>query len=423
MNHMGTTISPRQQLAFGFIQARKYMPYLADALNNLLRRQMTPEMEAAIIQLHGAATLAVTETGVLLWAESWVTKHEPIEIGFGLAHEVMHVLLAHHKRHKAIEVPAEHVVISNWAQDACINESLRSVFGEKVMREAVYPEALKQPLKLTWEERYRLLLQNKPPSNGKRGVGQGACGGCAGNPMPGEAAHRGEGRSEAQIERVKRAVANAVHEHAKAKGIGTVPGELQRWADDVLTPPRIDWRTKLGRLVRGSMAHRAGSQTHTWTKMSRRQGGVGFGLGKPIVPALHAPQPRVGVVVDTSGSMSAKELTDALIETRGVVLTAGGDVMFAAVDARVHELQPVRSIQDAMKLLKGGGGTDMRPGIDGLVKSRVHVGVVMTDGYIPHPGDDPGIKIIWVIVGGNTEFTAPFGDVVFIEPEQKQEAA
>lgn len=415
-------IAPRQHLALGFMAARAKLPYLADALNNLLRRPMPETMEAQMRALGMTPTMCVTETGIMYWSEAYVKGREIPELAFAITHEVMHVLLAHHKRSKAIEVPAEHFQLANSAQDACINEGLRSVFGEKIGRDAIYPDTLRQPEKLVWEERYRLLLKQQPPQKQPR-VASGACGGCAGNPMPGEEGGKSEGRSEAQLERVKRSVAAAVQEHVRTKGMGSVPGDLQRWADVVLAPPKIDWRTKLGRLVRDAMVFRPGSQMHTWTRMSRRQGGLGFGVGRPIVPALHAPQPRVGVVVDTSGSMGRAELTDALTETRGVVLAAGGDIVFAAVDAVVHELKPIKSIQDAVQLLKGGGGTDMRPGIDGLVKAHVHVGVVVTDGYIPDPGENPGIKIIWVIVGGNETFTAPFGEVVFVEPEGAREAA
>ncbi len=61
----------------------------------------------------------------------------------------------------------------------------------------------------------------------------------------------------------------------------------------------------------------------------------------------------------------------------------------------------------------------MRPGIEALAgrKPSPEVCVVLTDGFIPHPGDEPAFRVVWCIVGGNQTFQAPWGDVVIVDEE------
>jgi predicted metal-dependent peptidase len=128
--------------------------------------------------------------------------------------------------------------------------------------------------------------------------------------------------------------------------------------------------------------------------------------------------PRVALVVDTSGSMGSREIEDALTEARGILEAVGAEVTFVACDADVHELRPVSTVRDAMRLLKGGGGTDFRPAFEALsaVKPRPEVVIFATDGYGPAPHvQPPGMNTIWLLVGGNKNPPAQWGECVVIK--------
>ena len=53
--------------------------------------------------------------------------------------------------------------------------------------------------------------------------------------------------------------------------------------------------------------------------------------------------------------------------------------------------------------MKGGGGTDMRPGMEAFKKQGFEPVICITDGYIPDPGGDPGYHMIWCIAPGGTD--------------------
>lgn len=75
-------------------------------------------------------------------------------------------------------------------------------------------------------------------------------------------------------------------------------------------------------------------------------------------------------------------------------------------------------------MLKGGGGTAMAPALEALEKARPRpqVVIVCTDGYIDNP-PKPSFEVIWCIVGGNTSFKMEYGEAVFVEIDEKEQAA
>lgn len=454
-------LSPRLKLAAAVTRVvdskSGWMPYFHAALTGLIRVESTDG---------SVPTLAVSKFGVLYWNAAWVAAH-PVEIvAMGLAHETMHVMLKHHERAEALGIRWEpgapvsedlqrRAELANIAEDACINEQLREVKvpqdkgGEAVLplpAEWIYPERLKQDKGLVFETRYRLLLQTPPPPSkgggggqgkpGKdkgEGVGQGNCGSCSGHPSKGEPAGakgKAEGRSEAEMDRLRRQVAGAVKEYA-SKGRGTVPAGLQRWADELLAPPKVDWRTHLAQAIRASIAYRSGSVSLTWQRPSRRQGGLGFGVGVPILPALHAPVPRVAVVVDTSGSMGSGKgspLAQAASEIRGVLRDVGAAVTVVAIDADVHEIRECATIEDACSSLKGGGGTDMTPAFTKLSerKPQPEVVIVLTDGWIGsgYPTVEPDwCRTVWCVVGESAQHPCPWGETIIVDGEVADDEA
>ena len=242
----------------------------------------------------------------------------------------------------------------------------------------------------------------------------GWCGSGAGRPLPDEPEADGKGRTQAEIERVRRDVAEAIKADA-AKGRGNMPGGWTRWAETQLAPPKIPWQTKLAKIARGAVEWAAGAVDYHYRAPSRRQAGVGFGPGRPVLPALFAPRPEVLCVVDTSGSMGKDELTAGLREIRGVLNRTSARVTFAAADAAVHEVKTVRTWQEILPLLKGGGGTDFRPAFEmaSARKPRPQVIIFVTDGDGACPAEAPmGIRTIWLLVGQHRRKPCEWGEQI-----------
>jgi len=251
-------------------------------------------------------------------------------------------------------------------------------------------------------------------------VGGGWCGSCAGNPLPDEPKEDKDGRSKADLQRVRREVAEAVRE-AASRSRGSVPGGWARWAEDFSKPPKIPWQQKLARFARAAVAYRPGAGDFTYRKPSRRQGGIGFGAGRPVLPAMHSPKPEAAIIVDTSGSMGTAQLETAIREARGILLACGTGVTFLACDAEVHAMKPVKHWKEMLGLMKGGGGTNMRPAFEEVSKMRKRPDVVIciTDGYIGDPGPEPrDYKVIWLSVAAPDRF-AEWGEFVYAEPVEE----
>ena len=417
------SLTPRDKLAAAITRVRDpqkgLAPYFGATLAGFVRRESTE-----------TPTLGITKHGVMLWNPQWVSTQSVDRLAAGLMHEVMHFVLHYHDRAKTLGiVSAEDHQLGNLAHDACINEDLRKAKLD-VGSDWIFPESLGQPEGLVFEERWRLLKQQQQKGGGKQGQGQpqqsqglgkGQCGSCAGNPAPGEPSDggRSEGRSEAEMERIRRQTAEAVRE-CVAKGRGTVPDSLKRWADEILAPPKVDWRRKLARAVRSAVAA-AGAQDLTFGKISRRQAGLGFGVGAPIVPSLRGYKPSVAVIVDTSGSMGEIELSAALSETKGILSAVGAQVDLCVCDAAVHGYKSVRRWDEALAMLKGGGGTDMAPAFEEISKQRKRPEVIVciTDGHIGDPGPEPAYaRVIWLLVGRYVnEKPSEWGEVIRVEPE------
>jgi predicted metal-dependent peptidase len=244
--------------------------------------------------------------------------------------------------------------------------------------------------------------QQKPQKPGD-GDGDGSGDGQPGSGGGGSTSDEVQGRSEAEIESIRRSTAEQVRQQGE-RGRGNVPGGLLRWAEDKLGPAQIRWQDKLARCVRGSIAELEGNTDYWYQRCSRQQGALGFGEGVPILPAMFSPKPKVAVGVDTSGSMGTEDLETALRETQGVIKAVGGDIRFLACDAAVHSNKKVKNIKEVMGLMKGGGGTSFKPifkAVEDLKpRDKPDVFIFITDGGGDAPMLPPkGIKVIWVLCG------------------------
>lgn len=211
----------------------------------------------------------------------------------------------------------------------------------------------------------------------------GRCGSCAtGVPESWEKSDDNSGLTKAQAAQALRVTAQEI-----ARNISDVPGHLRRFAEERLAPPRVDWRRELASAVRAAISSKAGACDYSYSRPNRRQGRVGN--GSIVFPALRQPTPTVAVVVDTSGSIRDSELQMSLRQIEEIIRNTGNDVTVLAVDT---EVTSKKRVANTRKLdLVGGGGTDMRVGIDAALKSKPtpDVVVVLTDGYTPWPNHAP----------------------------------
>ncbi|BBN50774.1 DUF2201 family putative metallopeptidase [Mycobacterium avium] len=390
------TAEEREAFRVVRLVAFQQMPYYAAGLFSLIP-----------VAVPGYGTWAVDrwwrvylDPALLLGESAWPVR----EAGGVLCHELNHLLRLHADRATALPQPYRHDVW-NLAADAEINDDLLDA-GVELPEGVVTPDAIGCADHGLAEDYYEHLCDDQDDlgdagGDASGGDGEPSCGSGAGlAPVPGElppaqAVDGQTGVDDATGGVIRRQIAEAVRD-AAGSGRGTVPAGLQRWANGVLTPPKVPWQRVLRSLTRQAVVEAAGRVQFTYTRPSRRQSP---GL---ILPSMRGPKVRVAIVLDTSASMSNADLMAGLSEIRGVLKSTGisGDhVTLLTCDAANGTPQRVRRVDDIV--LTGGGGTDMRVGIAAAdaLRPPPHVTIVVSDGDTPWPTNPPRSKLICVIVG------------------------
>jgi predicted metal-dependent peptidase len=387
-------------------------PYIASVLWNLRP-----------VEKPGIGTMGVDEHWRLYYDPAIGEKWTEQEITGVLFHEVNHILRGHQIDNRAKPymhcTPPnqscakchEHSQRWNWAADAEINPGLQKL-GFKLPEDGIYPSKFGLPDGLLSEEYYDLFDKQKMPppcqhGQGQPGNGKGpkhphpGCGGVAGNKQTYEDGEPAEADkiSDTEKDLMIRDVAKKIEDHVKNRG--NVPAGLERWADQLLHP-KVNWRKELKASARRQLNEVAGKREYSFKRPHRRQS-----ISKTILPTLRDFNPRIGVIRDTSGSMSDKDLARSISETRGILDSMGGTVVDIEVDCQVHAVKEIKKVREIK--LQGGGGTDMGVGIDhaATLKPALDICVVITDGYTPWPSTQPPFKCIVVLTQEGTQKDVP----------------
>lgn len=188
---------------------------------------------------------------------------------------------------------------------------------------------------------------------------------------------------------------------------GKVPGGLLREAKNILEP-QIDWVDEFLSMFRAITTKHSGYSNYSYSRPSRRSSGSAF-----ILPVLrNPPSPEVAVVLDTSGSMDeSKEIAMALAEMEEILnrvtrFSESQSIKIINCDSASTEVAIVRDLDDFE--IVGGGGTDMRVGIQAAaeLKPRMNIIMTITDGFTPWPIDPPAenpyATYIALLVGSRT---------------------
>ncbi len=336
-----------------------------------------------------------------------------------LVHEVHHVLRDHSTR-----APKQAQGMDwNIAADAEINDDLGSegytLPGspmpklEPGQKGYIMPACLGMAENLTAEEYYARIknimdkqaMENTTGEGTPRRVGEGACGSVADGKGQGhelgsdDPKNPGVGTLERDL--IRRGTAQDILDAAKQQG--NVPASLARWAKEHLHS-EVDWRRELAAIVRRHLARARGSVDYTYHKPSTRR--TISSEGKDfILPSMYAPVPNIAVVVDTSGSISDKDLAQAMAEVEGILKKANAimGVHLIACDSEATYCGRILDAKAAQGKLTGGGGTDMGVGIRMAEQYKAEITVVLTDGYTGWPSEAPRTRVIVCLIGAGSQ--------------------
>ena len=197
--------------------------------------------------------------------------------------------------------------------------------------------------------------------------------------------------------------ANLVSQNA-----GTLPGEIERKLEAIRNP-KHDWRSVLTNFIHEEV------NDYSFSPPDKRFEGDFF---LPDFNDVDVTVKNILFMVDTSGSMSEKMITEMYSEIHGAIEQFNGKLSgwLGFFDAVVVPPQSFDSIEK-FKLIrpKGGGGTNFSV-IFQYIKDKMQDNmpkavVILTDGYANFPDvkETMGIPVLWVI---NTDVKPPYGQLL-----------
>jgi predicted metal-dependent peptidase len=176
------------------------------------------------------------------------------------------------------------------------------------------------------------------------------------------------------------------------KSRGTVPGEMASILDKINTveEARFDWRGYLRRFAGGSVK--------VYTKKTRRK----YNKRYEDNPGLKIKQRKhVLVAIDTSGSVSSKELLEFMQEINHIYKT-GADVTVAQADTAIRNIAAYNPNNDYK--IYGRGGTSFDPVVEYYNENsrKYSCLIYLTDGEAPAPESVKG-RVLWALSSISTK--------------------
>jgi predicted metal-dependent peptidase len=349
-------------------------------------------------------TMGVDAKGNCFYADEFVSSLTKDEVRGTLCHEVLHVALLHHSRRGS-----RNADVANIAQDIVVNMMVRkasltlpkgvidvntSTDVCELTLEGVRMQIQKVSERL-WEDIYNEIMQSlkasgKSPKEGMRNRQMGFDVHFDGD------GETGEDMSPQEVEAAERKWQKALCDACTyAKQQGKMPLGMQRIIDEILQP-KVQWKSLLLKYMRPHMT----PVDWSYHKPHRKSQ-----LLEVFLPVTLKEAIEVEVVVDTSGSIQQKDLTEFVSEIVGIAKSFPNVTMWITFcDAEVQTRYKIDN-GDIPKILaceaKGGGGTSMEKALDHINKNnpQIPLVIVMTDGYDSYERKqrDYPFEVLWVI--------------------------
>lgn len=381
---------------------------------------------------------AATDGQRIIFSPDFMDELSDAELDFIMMHEILHIALQHCLRGTSYDqgifnIACDIVVNSNILKENQMNKASITLkkYGESMH---IAPDG-KEGFNYTAEQVYHMLSDGKKKTSSGGGGDKtdksknasGGNGGAGPNSKKGNAPgnsgfddHSKWGSlkdedgslSDAWVKRVEDAAA-AISVINAARGRGTMPLCIERLLKE-LHSPTVDWRTLLNNFIQTEICD------YSFSPPDRRFDGTGFYL-----PDYNEPEDRLDNIlfmVDTSGSMSDKDIADAYSEIKGAIDQFNGKLRgwLGFFDAKVVKPLPFENADDIISIRpKGGGGTRfdiifkyVREEMEDIPPASI---VILTDGCAPFPeeSDARGIPVLWVI--NNDRIEVPWGKVARIK--------
>lgn len=337
------------------------------------------------------------------WLEELKAQYGLSVVSAIIAHEVMHCALNHLTRRGTRDIK-----LWNYAADYAVNIILYEA-GLRLPQGALLDHKYKD---MPAEQIYEQIAQKSAEQNGFKPNGdiiddhsvwqKSVCG-----IKDNQNACNGSGTflsdsAKAIEEEWKARVAAAVQ---AARNQGRFPAGLERLTDALLKPC-IPWKEVLADYMERIC------REYVWGPFDRR-----FTYSGTYIPSTGQDGlNEIVVALDTSGSVSQKELSQFLAEVKAIADIGANTLHIVFCDASIGAWYTVELGEDLPHIkATGGGGTDFRPVFRAIEEKNVYPSVLIyyTDGYGSFPEKQPDYPVLWALAKNHKE--PPWGAVIVVE--------
>lgn len=366
----------------------------------LMDKKLSSEVPIAAVGISSRITLLINP-------KTFNPLPKEVRVGI-LMHECYHIIHNHIARSKSVSKTFNKAL--NIAADRAINEHLH-VLTKNNKLTATIPdefditidgkvEKMKPVTKKNFQDTYKdkVVLDNETMEYYYKFLKENAKQGKDGEPgdfggdMETIDDHDGWGDSDVSAEQAEEITKRVLNKAADRTKAGSIPGDVQK-ALDKLNSSVVPWRHVLQRFIAKCVDLNIDS--------SRKRRSRRFGIIHP--GTIKEPKLRLGIAIDTSGSVSDKYLTQFFTEINKIY-NMGIEIYVVQADMQVQaaeEYSPKKPI-----VVKGRGGTMFQPAIDVLEKIECDAILYMTDGETFSESPKSKKPILWALC---PSYTIPTG--------------
>ena len=370
---------------------------------------------------------AATDGERIYFAPAFLDEISDPELVFILMHEIMHVVLKH-----TFRAGERDPLLFNIACDIVVNSNIMDAAGGDIKSITLSrygpsmhtaPDGTAGSL-CTAEEVYEMLLSTAAGKQSQGSPGTAAQQSDAGS----GGVIQGHGFSDdhskwgtAQDKHVDEMWKQRIREAYEAasdriigtgKGTGNLPAGVERMLQELIAP-KTDWRILLNDFVQEEVVD------YSFSPPDRRFPDSPFFL--PDYNETDITVKNILFWIDTSGSMTDREITEAYSEIKGAIDQFGGRLegWLGFFDAAVIPPIPFNDENEFSVIKpKGGGGTSFDVVFDYVQEEMTDMEIasiiILTDGYASFPDKSSamGIPVLWII--NNDDIDPPWGKVARI---------
>jgi len=295
-----------------------------------------------------------------------------------IAHEAWHVALTH-----MLRCGERDALLYNKAGDYVINQLLKDD-GFTLHHSATQDDQYRN---LSTNQVYELLKEDpeeQPTPDNQDIIFAEGDGDGEGNDGD------GNGNSKQEIEAHVKGILVKAMTQSKIQGeeAGNIPGEIGRLIDDLINP-KLPWNELLLRFLTETA-----KDDYTWRRPNKR-----------FMPEFYLPTQYsesltdITIAIDTSGSITTKDLTAILSEINFIKETFNPkNLTIIDCDYQIHNVFKVTEDMNVTDLkFTGGGGTSCNPVFEYCKKHPTKALIYFTDLYLSPWTEEVDFPVLWIV--------------------------